>query len=169
MNKNWTLFEKIISGFQIIFGIATISFLLWSLNSRITTIFELSDYTWNDISYRKLIKNHYFFTSLGTLSVVSGILLLKSKKVGWILSVSNWLLYGLGILINSINRYYSNESIIESNSDYIIIGIAIISFLILALCLTLKPFRTKYKPNLKSWFKIGIITLILITAKLLIK
>ncbi|KAB5483112.1 MULTISPECIES: hypothetical protein [Flagellimonas] len=169
MNKNWKLFEKVISGFQIIFGITTISFLLWSLNLTITIIFENSDYTWNDVSFYKLFKNHYFFTFLGILSISSGILLLKNKKIGWILSVSTWLLYGFGTLINIFKKNDENEYIFASNSDFIILGIIIVTFLILALCLTLKPFRTKYKPNLKSWFKIGIITLILITAKLLIK
>jgi hypothetical protein len=169
MNKHWTLFEKVISGFQIIFGIVVISFLLLTLDSIISTLLEHSDYTWKDVSFYKLIKNHYFFTFLGILSISSGILLLKNKKIGWILSVSTWLLYGLGTLINIFKKNHENKSILESNSDYITIGIFIVAFFILALCLTLKPFRTKYKANLKSWFKIGIITLILITVKLLIK
>jgi hypothetical protein len=169
MNKHWTLFEKIISGFQIIFGIAGISFVVWSLNLTITTIFEHSDYTWNDVSFYKLLKNHYFFIFTGALCLSSGILLLKNKKIGWILSVVTWLLYALGTLINLLAKNDENEYLFESNLEFILVGLVITSFFILALCLTLKPFRTKYKANLNSWILIGLLTLIFTISKLLIK
>lgn len=169
MNKHWELFEKTISWIQIIFGIATISFVLWTLNLTVSTILDHSDYTWNDVSFYKLFKNHYFIILSGFLCISSGVLLLKNKKTGWILSVITWLLYGLGTLINLLTKNDENEYFFESNSDFIIIGIILALFFTLALSLTLKPFRTKYKANLNSWFIIGLITLIFVISKLLIK
>tara|TARA_R100001369_G_scaffold73411_3_gene101962 strand:- start:97 stop:606 length:510 start_codon:yes stop_codon:yes gene_type:complete len=168
MNKNWKLFEKVISVFQIIFGIAIISLVLWSVNTTITIIFEHSDYTWRDVSFYKLVKNNHFYILSSLLCISSGILLLKNKKIGWVLSVTTWLVYGLGTLLNTLKKNDKNESVIQSNSDSIIVGIFVVSFLTIAMCLTFKPFRTKYEPNLYSWLIIGLITLIFIAEKLLI-
>lgn len=123
--------------------------------------------TWSRISILKLIKNAHFIFLSGVMGFMSGVLLLKGKKCGWILNVSSWLVYSLGAFLITWRLERTNDSF--TNQNYILIGILIFIFLIMAIVMILKPFRLKYKPSSKSWATIGVITLVFLLDKLLIK
>ena len=123
--------------------------------------------TWSEISILKLIRNAHFIFLSGAMGLVSGILLLKNKKMGWILSFSSWIIYCFGTLIIFWKTGKVDGPI--STQNYMLIGILILIFIIMAIVLTLKPFMLKYKPDSKSWITIAVITLVFLIDKLLIK
>ena len=165
MNKNWTKLEKSIGLLQIILGIITISFTIWAINNNLQLLIEYSNYAWEDISLLKIAKDNHPSILLGFLAILSGILLFRNNLIGWITSVSTWLIYGLTFIMMTLKVVVNKTNILVSNLDYIIIGFITSLCFILALLISSKQFRLKYSPTYKSWLIVGLTNLIFITDK----
>jgi len=158
MNKTWKVFERTVSGLQILLGITIMILVLCNLKF----ILEHLDYSWSDISIYKITKNNHHVFAKGFLGVISGILLFRNKLIGWILSIAFWLINGIGIILTFILKNNEDNKIINSSIEYIILGLMVVTFLSLAISFTAKQFRIKYAPNKKSWITIALIFLIFV-------
>ena len=167
MRKNWKIFEKLLAIVEILVGLSLIILLIYSWSSSFQYMVDSGQIAWSEISILKLIRNAHFIFLSGAMGLVSGILLLKGKKLGWILSVSSWIVYCFGTLMILWKLEKVDDPINIQN--YIIVGLLILFFLIMAMVLSLKPFRLKYKPDSKSWITIAVIILVFLLDKLLIK
>ena len=160
-------FEKSLAIIEILVGLGLIILLIYSWYSVFSYMVENGQTTWSKISILKLIRNAHFIFLSGAMGLVSGILLLKEKKLGWILSTSSWIVY---CLVTSLIFWKLEKADGPFNTlNYVLSGLLILIFLIMAGVLTLKPFRLKYKPDSKSWIIIAVITVVFLIDKLLIK
>lgn len=167
MKTDWEIFEKIISSIQVLLGITIVSVLFWSLYIRIGLILEHSDYTWENVSVLKLIKNHHFFTLLGLMGIFGGINWFKFKTHGWLLSFLFWFLLGFSTSIILWKLKQQEPNVIRADEEYLIYySILLISFF-LAILLGLRTFWIKYNPTKKTIIIFGLILLTFVIDKII--
>ena len=159
MNKIWNTYEKIIAGFLIILGVLVLTIIILAINLKVQSIIGQPEYSINDISFYKLIKTYYHQILTAILGISSGFMLLRTSRIGWIMSVSTFLIYGIGTIVNILLKKYEGVRISELNSELFFVLLIAFLFLTLAISLTNKQFRIKYLPNRKSWLAIGIISM----------
>ncbi|WP_111684597.1 hypothetical protein [Winogradskyella tangerina] len=145
MDKAYKIFEKIISVLLILSGI----FILWMsldlLFHKLDIVVRSNNNSYSGLSnyYYRYFRDFHLVVLIGILGIISGVLLLKSKKTGWILSA----IFFLGFPISVLLRNWLNpESDFHSPSPktYATIGITVF-ILLVGFVLLLKPFRIKYK------------------------
>lgn len=156
MNKGWRIFEIIISMLQIILGITILTIIIPPLNKMYMIISY--DFGWQNISIYKFSNIYIFPIIKGILGIISGVLLLKQKLIGWILSIIFWLILATSALLYSWTITTSDPKFIFS------IIILLISMILLAILF--KPIKNNYLPTKKSWIFIGIMTLVFLIEKL---
>jgi len=165
MNINRKSAEKIIG----------ISLVIWSfivLYYNIITfkyIIEITNLSWEEISLFKITKNYHFQFIIAILNLASGILLILSKRIGWMGSVVMSIVNGLGFII-FLWPLNTDESIHNemTNSELLMFSSIIILFFIFGLVLLNKVFRKKYQPTKNTWVIITLIIIILCADKILI-
>jgi len=165
MKNSWTKFEILVGLLQIVLGIIMVSLAIWLISNNVQLLFKHSGSTWDDISLLTITKNYHSPILLGSLPIVSGILLLRNKLIGWITSLTTWLIYGITIIILILKDIVNETGTLNPKSDYIILGIISSLCFILTLLMSAKYFRLKYSPTNKSWLTVGLFTLIFITDK----
>ena len=168
MSKNWRLFEKSISGIQILLGVLLIGIIIWAINIKLDVAFNRLNMTWEDISFIKLLVNYNLGLIVSGIGIISGLLLLRNSKKGWIGSIAFWLVLAIGTFI-TLWRLRNNIEFLE-NRLYLISGIfAIIIFTIIGILLTTNEFRRKYQLNLNNALVITFIIICFTIDKLIIK
>lgn len=165
MTKSWTIFEKITGILQIIFGLVLIYILIWAINIKLNQVFKI---TGSDISFFKIFYTHHYNFILSLLGIVSGVLLIRNNKIGWILSISTWFSYSIGTIFTTWKIALGNSNFEIYSGHYIIYGLMIIIFLIMGILLISKEFRKKYSPNRKSWVLLILITAFFILDRLIL-
>ena len=100
--------------------------------------------------------------------MISGILLLKGKRWGWITSVSSFLVYSIGMILIALGTNNKGKVLLEDEGDYIIPGVLLIVFLVLTFLLALKPIRELYSIKIRDWVIVGTKVLLFTLDKLII-
>ena len=161
MKINRSISEKVIGIALIIWSCTILYFTFTGLKQ----LFEISNLSWEEISIFKVIKNYRFQIFIPILSIISGVLLIMNKRIGWIGSVVMSFVYGLGIIIYSCKTY--NAEITISN---LILPIVIsLLFLVLGLVLLNNVFREKYRPSKYTWIIMALTIALLCVDHIFIK
>jgi hypothetical protein len=165
---NWKLIEKSLSILSIVFGIFVILLVFYTWEVILSRYFDTGLITWDNLSFFKVFKNTHFFMFLGILGLISGILLLKNKRSGWISNLASWISYAVGIIIVYWKGNQSGKLLVESQTHFAIILSIVFVFLIFASLLLSKSIRLKYKPTSNSWIAVGLIILTFVMDKILL-
>ena len=135
---------------------------LYYTSSNLINIFEISDLSWEEVSIFKVVKNYHFQYIIPILSIVSGLLLILNKRVGWIGSTVMSFVTGIGIIILSWKLYNAEGNSIEITiSDFLLPSFLTVLFLIIGLVLLSKVYREEYLPTKNTWI-IMILTIIIL-------
>jgi hypothetical protein len=163
MTKRFTILEKIIASIFILSGVLMFytswDYFVYLLNWT-KEYMPLKKY---EISYYKVFKNYHLSFLLPLASIFAGILLLLSKKAGWVISV-------IVLLINcdtGIYLLYKMGCLKAPDTTSLVIVITMLVIIVLLLIvLMLKPFRLKYKPTKQIFLIVAITTGIIILDRL---
>lgn len=98
---------------------------------------------------------------IALLTVVSGILLLRNSKNGWILSVAVSFVYALLSMMSYWNYANSSHQTQDNFNNFSILGLYVLSFLGIGSLLTSKTFRKHYKPINNDWIIIAVVIILL--------
>lgn len=126
----------------------------------VLTRYEHFGLNWERISLFKLFKQSHFVFLSGLMGLMSGILLLKGKRWGWITSVSSLLVYSIGLILIGMGVNGNGKVLLENQADYISIGATLAVFLVLAFLLVIKPIRDFYSIKIRDWAIVGTIVII---------
>ncbi|RUA14746.1 MAG: hypothetical protein DSY83_08840 [Flavobacteriia bacterium] len=167
MGQNWKVINKTLGIIEILLGISVIILTIYSWHTVLTQL-EHFGLNWEKISFFKLIKQSHFVFLSGVLGMISGILLLKGKRWGWITSVSSFLVYSIGMILIALGTNNKGKVLLEDEGDYIIPGVLLIVFLVLTFLLALKPIRELYSIKIRDWVIVGTKVLLFTLDKLII-
>ncbi|WP_159021503.1 hypothetical protein [Formosa sp. L2A11] len=150
MRKTYNIIEKTISIVLIVSGI----FILWLsldlLLDKLDIVVRSNDNSYSGLShyYYGYFRDFHLVVIFALLSIISGILLLKSKKNGWLLSAIVFIGFPISILLRN---WLNPESDFHNpgNSTVIAIGTTILLLLVGVLHFA-KPFKKKYNVNSKD-------------------
>lgn len=165
MNQSWKVINRTLGIIEIILGISVIILTIYSRNIVLTR-YEDFGLNWERISLFKLFKQAHFVFLSGLLGLISGILLLKGKRWGWITSVSSLLIYSIGFILIAMGVNGNGKVLLEDQGDYISIGAILAVFLILAFMLVIKPIRDFYSIKIRDWAIVGTIVTLFTLDKL---
>ena len=166
MNINRKSAEKIIGISLIIWGFIVLYFYIITMKR----IFEITNLSWEEISLFKITKNYHFQFIIAILNLASGILLILSKRIGWIGSIVTAIVNGLGLII-FLWIFFNNDESIDNeitNTELLIFSSITILFLTFGLVLMNKVFRNEYQPTKKTWLIMTLIIVALCADKILI-
>ena len=167
MNQNWSTINKSLGIIEILFGISVMILSIFSWYTILTNL-EQFGLRWEGVSFIKLIEQSHFVFLIGLLGLVSGILLIKRKRLGWITSAASLLVYPIGMALIIVARHNEGKDLLEDRLDYIITGMIMIIFFVLAFTLTLKPIRDFYGIKIRDWAYSGTIVILFALDKLVI-
>lgn len=166
---NRRIIEKVASILLMVWGIVALYYAIIKINY--TYAFYLkAEYEFGEISIFKIIRNFYFPVVIPVVTIVFSILLLLSKRIGWIGSIITSFVNGLGLMIllwKSI-KDLENGNDGEYSLEYFIFTSIVIILLVVGGVLLNKMFRQKYSPTLKEWIGIVIIIVLLLIDRIII-
>lgn len=167
MTKPWKITISIVGAIQIIFGILIIYFNVKLILHVLELIKDFNDLD-REITGFDVFNRYQFMLLVGLLFIIAGILLILSKKIGWVTSVSAWITFAFSIA--SLLRFndVTTTVLYENNSEYWFYGCMIVVIVASLTILLLKPIREHYLVNSKSWLYAGWVVLSLFLHKLLI-
>lgn len=165
MKHNWRIFEFIISGIQIFLGILMLIVVYITITSYYYTLWinPLIEHT--AIIEMAFRKNFVLFI-VAMIAISSGILIIKKKINGYILSQITWIMSTIILVINSVKLYQLKAYDFDFTARITVILITI-TFLIILLLLNNSFFRNKYPITKSNWIVITIFTTILTAMKFL--
>jgi hypothetical protein len=143
LEKGWNKVEKVIGVIGILFGFVMLTFFTYSWSTTLYTLIEEGHTTWDRISIVYFLKNEYPIILLYALSIISGFLLLKSLKIGWITSILSWIFQAC-YLLWKVFTVTENSTYTTDKDALMIIGVIVLLFLTIPTILFQKPFRQKY-------------------------
>jgi len=155
MTKNWKIAEKVIGGFQIIWGICILILSIWSVKILLDSQLIHLGYNWKDLSAIKIIRDYHYQFLLPLLTIFSGLALLFAKKSGWLLGIVTSALSGISMILVLTKieaRDLENEILL-----YTATGLLVLIFTIMLGLLLSKPIRSKYNPSKKTWLIVGVL------------
>jgi hypothetical protein len=167
MKTDWEIFEKIVSTFQVLFGIAILFTLIWSVNFSYNQTFERLDLGWKDISIFKLITKYHFTAILGLVGIIGGIGWFRYKTYGWLLSFMFWFLLGLSSVLVLLKYKQQEPNVVRAFEEYLIYYSTIFTSFFLATLIMFKNFWNKYNPRKISLIIFGTILLTLVLDKII--
>lgn len=144
---------------QLIFGLVTIAIFAYGFWGMYHSLSQLG-FPGGPISYFSLFKQYHTTLLMCLFAMTSGVLLLKSKKAGWLLSISYWLTLGVQLVLIDWSVYH--EQARPTGSPVLLVSVVFIAlFWSFAILLTTQTFRIKYTPTLIHWLAIvGIVVLV---------
>jgi len=155
MYKFLLIFGKITSLIQIVFGILIIYINLKFFKYSLNIVMEYSGLTWNKISMFKLLADYQFMILVGLAFIVSGILMLLSKGLGWAIGIAAWIiLVVLGLTLIIFNDV-TTTIMYTDNFQYWIFGLMMMVCFVCISILISKPLREKFQIGRKHWFYLG--------------
>jgi hypothetical protein len=168
--RNITYSEKVIGGFQIVWGAFTLFVAIYGLKIFYdfgVTYFHL---TLEKISIWKILKTYHFEFLLAILSLVSGFLLILNKKAGWQLAIITSFVTAMIGAVNLVDFFYRPDKIKFNKTTTILLDVTLITvFFLVSYILLLKPFRIKYNPTKVTWWAIIIIAGLLLVDKIILE
>lgn len=158
------IIERIIGGFLIVFG--CISF--YAASVGFMYVYENLDLPWEEMSLLKVLHNFHFVSSIAL--IVSGILLIIHKQIGWIGSIIMSFFYVVLFLKGVFEFFFEDESYVRTDySNIIIYSILGLLFLVIGFLLLQKHFIKKYQPTKTIWILIVLITVLLSVDEIFIR
>ena len=149
MSKRWSIIEKIIASIQILFGLFWICLTFYMIDKHLEIVYRMG-YEWNDISIWKISHHYYDFLLKSLFAIVSGVLLIRGKLSGWLLSEVTWWSFGIAIF-----RVFFTSTNDDRDAIPKIFFITLFTIIFLFnLILISKPFLYKYRPTIKNWLTI---------------
>jgi hypothetical protein len=143
LDKSWKKVEKGIAIIGILFGAVMLTIFIYSCSTTLFQLVEDEHTTWDKISTIHFLRGQFPNLILNVLSIISGGLLLKSLKTGWITSILNWILQASFLLWTIFKA--DGDLFVESNKEFLImICIILLLLLIIPILHVQKPFREKY-------------------------
>jgi uncharacterized membrane protein YidH (DUF202 family) len=167
MTKSWKITEMVIGVFQILWGILTLSLAIWSTKQIFDIGFEHLDYSWEDLSIPKIIKNYHYQLLLPILTIFAGLSIILNKRIGWITGVITSALLSTSMILSLWT--IENKETENETQLYVFIGLISVIFITIFGLLLTKPIRAKYNPTERTWLIIGIIFTLLLLDNLFIK
>jgi hypothetical protein len=141
MKIKFATIEKIIAIFQIIWGVLLFSLYLWT----ISVFIENRSF---DGGFKWYLFNFHDEIILELLTISSGVLLLKNKRIGWIIAVVTICVSILEIIFALVNGCSKSHRYQEGNIYLCIFLLVVLSaFIYILYFLLSKYFLIKYKPN----------------------
>ena len=165
MKHNWRIFELILSGIQILFGLLIMFFVYLTCNQYYT-------FLWGNplVDHQSIVKmavrKNVTLIIVSVIAISSAIFLIKNLLKGWVMSVTTWFMFTIILIINSYRLKLSNPSELDLISK-IILGIITVAFITIILALNNIEFRHKYNPTIKNWLVIAISIIVLTALKFL--
>jgi hypothetical protein len=164
MNKRWLITEKVIAIFLILWGIFILAEDFYSIFNNYHYALRYLDANNEKISYLKFSLK-YNLMLLDVIPIIGGILLMATKKIGWLLSF-------LSVVLNSFLYLIPSDKIQKDAFKHIQVILILVCisifFLTLTIVLASKPFRNRYKPTSGTWFIILISVSFVVIDKLLL-
>jgi hypothetical protein len=159
MTKAFTYSEKAIGAFQIIWGVFSLFVSIWGLINIYDMGVKYLNVTWTKISILKVIRKYHFGLLLAILPIISGILLMLNKKMGWGLTIIISFVTAMTSILMLITDYHKPRKSASYPPHLILIDAILIAvFFFISFFLLLKPFRVKYNPKKKTWWILSITT-----------
>lgn len=113
------------------------------------------------LSFIQLFKKYHLILLLPTLTILGGLFLLFSKKIGWTISLIALLLNALLFFIPAEN---GKSMLTEQKMALAIFSLAILSLTTFYI-LTLPVYRNKYRASKKTWLAIALTTFMILIDK----
>lgn len=163
MKHSWRIFELILSGIQICFGLI-ILFVVY------TTLITYYNVLWINplIDHKSIIevaiRKNASLIIVALIAISSGILLTKNIFKGYIMSIITWIMFTVLLVLNSIRIQQRNPLELDLISK-IILSFTIVVFIAIVILLNNSSFIEKYKPTKRNWFAIAIITTVITASK----
>ncbi len=153
MTRNFKYSEKIIATFPLLYGAVIIFVLFYGMVDTYDFALSYLHLTWKKLSILNIIKLYHSEFLFGFLSAIAGFLLLRSKKIGWMLSI----IASFSTVISVVkNIYYMNYNIANNgfnkSSAIIMSCILLALFIFISWILITKPFQIKYQPTKVNWW-----------------
>ena len=165
MNKNWSIIEKSIGGFQIIYSISMIIVSFYIFSSYTDFITSNSNSSLYQTSLIKILLNYHQIALILVLGIFAGLALILNKMTGYLMSLVFSMITGSGILLSMLLP----DSDIDILSAKIFRFLFVLSFLIIFTLLASKPFRFKYKTTNKTWWFIFLIIILVQVYRFVLK
>ena len=165
MKHSWRIFELILSGIQICCGFFILFFVYITCNHYYTFLWKNPLVDHQSIVQMALRKN-VTLVIVSLIAISSAILLIKNLSKGWVMSVTNWFMFTIILIINSYRLNQSNPNDLDLISIFIL-GIITVIFIAIILALINIEFRQKYNPTIKNWIFIAISIVVLTALKFL--
>jgi hypothetical protein len=143
VKKGWFYTEKIVAVLLILSGLLG----LFAIGAKYSDFLELKKSQWMPIYVNSwtFLKSNHFGIIISSLFIFSGIMLLMSKKVGWITAIT----LGIGYIYQFLKTLFELSNDGTSANTYV--NIYYLIQLILLAALLQKPFRNKYLVTFKTW------------------
>ena len=165
MKHSWRMFELILSGIQICFGLLILFFVHFTCNQYYTFLWKNPLVDHQSIVQIALRKN-VTLVIVSVIAISSAIFLIKNLSKGWVMSVTTWFMLTIILIINSYRLNQSNPNDLDLISIFIL-GIITVIFIAIILALINIEFRQKYNPTIKNWIVIAISIVVLTALKFL--
>lgn len=163
MKHSWRIFELVLSGIQICFGLVMLLFVY-------KTIIEYYNILWKNplIDHISIIemalRKNAALAIVSLIAISSGILLIKNLSKGWVMSIITWIMLTITLIINSYRMYQHNPLELDLFSK-IILSVMVIIFIIILVLLNNTAFTQKYKPTRGKWIAIAVMIVALVATK----
>jgi hypothetical protein len=161
MKHSWRMFELILSGIQICFGLLILFFVYLTCNQYYTFLWKNPLVDHQSIVLMALRKN-LTLVIVSLITISSAILLIKNLLKGWVMSVITWIMLTITLIINSYRLNQSNPGELDLISIFIL-GIITVVFIAIVFALNNIEFKQKYSPTIKNWIFI-VISIVALTA-----
>lgn len=168
MRKKWFYIEKGISLLQIGFGIMILVVIINSIYQNAKYLNRTLGPEWIKLSILSYIEYMWLVFLASLLLILGGSLLLRSKRIGWLLSMSAWIFYVYKIFTFMFWRDITTTSFYEDTTEYLIISGFFLLMVIILILLSSKPLREKYTIDRNSWLVLSGIVFIFIFIKQII-
>ena len=164
MKQNWRIFEKVLSGVQIVLGLLLLYVVATTITEYYTILWKNPLFNHTSIIEISFKKNYILFI-LSLTSICSGLQLINNNQKGWIASIVTWTMCTILLAFSfyRITKNYPNELNLTSK---IVMSFFEITFIIILVALNNSEFRKKYAPTKRSWIIISSAVGILTLAKL---
>jgi hypothetical protein len=167
MTKPWKITISTVGAIQIIFGIIIIYFNVKLILHVLELIKDFNDLD-REITGFDVFKRYQFMLVVGLLFIIAGILLILSKKIGWVTSLSVWITFAFSFVSLLFFKDVTTTVLYENNSEYWFYGCMIVVIVASVTILLLKPIREHYRVTSKSWLYVGGILVCFLLHKILI-
>ena len=140
MTKPWKITISIVGVIQIIFGILIIYFNVKLILHVLELIGDFNDLD-REITGFDVFNRYQFMLVVGFMFIIAGLLLILSKNIGWVTSLSVWITFVFSLVSLVTFNDLTTTVLIKNNSDYWFYACMIAIIIASVSLLLLKPIR----------------------------